>query len=92
MKFSLGCQLQQALESYFSSILEPDLLEVLQQHQESSNPLKKLCPLLAFVTSRTKREIFLLQNLHHFDDFSDKYVKVQENQKKTKHKWSACGN
>ena len=69
MKFSLGCQLQQALESYFSSILKPNLLEVLQQHPESSNPLKKLRPLLAFVTSRTKREIFLLQNLRHFDDF-----------------------
>ena len=69
MKFSLGCQLQQALESYFSSILKPNLLEVLQQHPESSNPLKKLCPLLAFVISRTKCEIFLLQNLCHFDDF-----------------------
>ena len=76
MNFTLVCQLQQALEGYFSSILKPNLLEVLFKGQEASNSLVRPWSRVEVTTYSSKCYNFFLENwknTHHFDEFFSAY-------------------
>ena len=76
MNFTLVCQLQQALEGWFSSILKPNLLEVLYEGQKASNLLVRPWSQVEVTTYRSKCYKFFLENwknLHHFDEFFTTY-------------------
>ena len=75
MEFSLGCQLQRALESYFSSILERNLLDVLSICWDSPNSLIRPWRRLTVISYIYKRKIFKTLNYCNFFNFwlTEKY-------------------